>query len=138
MITYTQTHTHRHTHRQTVRHAWDIAKENYQLHKVARGGRKAGGLPQLGTGAKCNFSTTDKHFNQNFGIHNESSCQQFLKISPKYLYCFTNYSFENALLCILKLHPRNGQQDGTGSPGHRVSDFGRVGSGHGSLCQTRC
>jgi len=22
--------------------------------------------------------------------------------------------------------------------GHRVSDFGRVGSGHGSVCQTRC
>jgi len=35
-------------------------------------------------------------------------------------------------------------RDGTGSPpghespGYRVSDFGRVGSGHGSVCQTRC
>jgi len=26
----------------------------------------------------------------------------------------------------------------SGSPGHRVSDFGRVGSSHGSVCQTRC
>jgi len=26
----------------------------------------------------------------------------------------------------------------SGSPGHRVSDFGRVGSGHGSVCQIRC
>jgi len=27
---------------------------------------------------------------------------------------------------------------GHGSPGHRLSDFGWVGSGHGSVCQTRC
>jgi len=29
-----------------------------------------------------------------------------------------------------------GPRDGTGSPGHWVSDFGRVDSGHGSVCQT--
>jgi len=27
---------------------------------------------------------------------------------------------------------------GHGSPGHRVSDFGRIVSGHGSVCQSRC
>ena len=27
---------------------------------------------------------------------------------------------------------------GLGSPGHRVSDFGRDGSDRGSVCQTRC
>jgi len=26
----------------------------------------------------------------------------------------------------------------TGSPGHRINDFGRVGSSHGSVCQTQC
>jgi len=38
--------------------------------------------------------------------------------------------------------PPSGQRwkrsPGHGSPGHRVSDFGRVGSGHASMCQTLC
>ena len=39
---------------------------------------------------------------------------------------------------MVKTGDQGHSKDGTGSPGHRVSDFGWVGSDHGSMCQTRC
>jgi len=35
-------------------------------------------------------------------------------------------------------HVLSEMEPGLRITGHRVSDFGRVGSGHGSVCQTRC
>ena len=51
---------------------------------------------------------------------------------------FFQASALNLLLWAVMTRGKFPMEPGNGSPGHRVSDFGRVGSGHGSVCQTRC
>jgi len=58
---------------------------------------------------KCNFSTADTDFFtkiSGFRICSGRSCQQSLKMSPKYFYCFKNYSFDNILFRIWKITPK--------------------------------
>jgi len=87
--------------------------------------------------ARCNWNNT-RAYNKPQNVSCRQCHCQGLQTCQRWQPA-VNHNFVAELILELPAYVRDGiGSPGHGSVGHQVSDFGRVGSGHRSVCQTRC